>query len=54
MEFQGYELREYSPSVWSSTRVSNLTADYWEDKYSTKEAFMKLFHYIQGGNDRSK
>ncbi|KAF6031649.1 hypothetical protein EB796_010044 [Bugula neritina] len=52
-QLRGYELRTYRPSVWASAKVPSLDMEYWENGDDSIVAYMKLFNYIRGANDRN-
>lgn len=47
--YKGYELREYMPTRWVSSNVAGLSYD-----TAVYQAFMRLFGYISGENEKSK
>jgi len=40
--------------VWASAKVPSLDMEYWENGDDSIVAYMKLFNYIRGANDRSE
>jgi len=53
-EKEGYELRKYETSVWTSAQMGKVDADEASDEKMNSKAFWSLFNYISGKTNEEK
>ena len=51
---EGYELRKYETSVWTSAQMGKVDADEASDEKMNSKAFWSLFNYISGKTNEEK